>query len=216
VRLKRSRHSDPALDEWERIFRSRAHEKPEYDGWLEKYVGEIAGHCFETVIDLGCGAGGNSLFLSERGIGPVACDYSMQALCIAKKFVPGAMPVLFDYRDGLPFRKACATIVIADLSIHYFSWSCTDEIVRSIAHILCGKGVFLCRVNSIEDTNFGAGRGIEIENHLYEYNGIRKRFFDKNDIESLFASWNVLLCSRSVITRYSAPKILWEIAARKR
>jgi hypothetical protein len=50
--------------------------------------------------------------------------------------------------------------MIADLSLHYFSWDETKKIVNEIKRVLKEDGFLLVRVNSVNDTNYGAGKGI--------------------------------------------------------
>jgi hypothetical protein len=66
------------------------------------------------------------------------------------------------------------------------------------------------------DINYGAGRGVEIERNFFATADGPKRFFDRRAIEALFDSWDVLFRSEYWSGRYRSPKLLWEVAARRR
>jgi SAM-dependent methyltransferase len=200
---------------WEKAFAAREFTLPKYDNWLEKHLGAIRELSTLPILDLGCGSGADSLFLTNRKIKTIGADVSQNALVKTRKLIPGAMTIQFDFRDGLPFRSASAGVIIADLSLHYFPRDATRRIFKDLAATLSGKGIFLCRRNSVHDKNHGAGEGNEVEPGLFENNGHYKRFFDKQAVESLFDGWTVISCAEYTMTRYDAPKILWEIRACK-
>lgn len=87
------------------------------------------------------------------------------------------------------------SIVIADLSLHYFSDEKTKEILQDIKRILILEGYLLIRINTITDINHGAGKGTEIEHHFYKTeDGMFKRFFDEEDIKTIFSDFDVFFC----------------------
>ena len=108
-------------------------------------------------------------------------------------------------------------IIIADLSIHYFSEKLTFNILKEIKRVLTPNGFLLFRVNSINDINYGSKSGIEIEPHLYKINDTYKRFFDKQDINRFFYDWELIYLQEKTMNRYpySKEKVLWVGAAKK-
>lgn len=76
------------------------------------------------------------------------------------------------------------------------------------------RGVLICRVNSREDSNYGAVGHPEIESGLYNVRGVAKRFFSNDDIGNLFANgWTVRDLQLKTIDRYDLPKCIWEFTA---
>ena len=65
---------------WNNIYESKKEKKPIYDLWLDKYKYILDKSKEKSIIDLGCGSGGDSLYLMERGYKVIACDYSEEAL----------------------------------------------------------------------------------------------------------------------------------------
>ena len=200
---------------WNKAISGLELKKPIYDLWLDKY-GEILKESRRTaIIDLGCGWGSDTLYLSERGYRVISCDFSEVALERLKMFIPEADTLLFDMKDGLPFKDGSAQIVVADLSLHYFSWEDTLRIVRDIRRVLAEDGYLLCRVNSVRDGNYGAGQGIELEPGYFQVDGNTKRFFDKDSLERLFDGWNKVYMEEYEIGKYAKPKVVWETAVRR-
>ncbi|WP_367888551.1 class I SAM-dependent methyltransferase [Bacillus wiedmannii] len=166
-------------EHWNEVFADVNLGKPQVDFWLEKYEPMLELAPDGPVIDLGCGYGSDSLFLTERGYRVIACDFSSESLAIIRKYVPGVETNLFDMTGGLPFPDGSARAVVADLSLHYFHWDDTVSIVSEIARVVGTGGLLLARLNSTCDVYYGAGQGIELEPRYYEHEGRRKRFLTK-------------------------------------
>jgi SAM-dependent methyltransferase len=201
---------------WNDDHKKRIGQNPKYDLWLDKHDELLRQSTDIPVVDLGCGLGNNSLYLIERGYKVLACDISEVAVSYVKKHVPGVSTLTFDMLHGLPFDDSSVNVMIADLSLHYFSWNDTISVVREIRRVLTGGGTLLCRVNSTNDKFYGAGQGIVIEENYYSVNGDLKRFFDREAIDNLFCGWNIIYATECKMDRYRHPKILWEIAAKTR
>jgi SAM-dependent methyltransferase len=196
-------------------YLKRQDKKPVYDLWLDKHADVLRVSRHRPILDLGCGLGNDSLYLTERGFQVISCDKSEAAVTAAKKHVPDAHCKVFDMLDGLPFEDDSFSVVIADLCLHYFSWNDTLRIVRDIRRILTSGGVLLCRVNSVNDVNYGAGQGEVIEENYYNVSGNAKRFFDRDQLNALFSGWQLRHVREERLDRFGQPKILWEVAARK-
>ncbi|MHA4413974.1 class I SAM-dependent methyltransferase [Bacillus cereus] len=138
-------------EHWNEVFADVNLGKPQVDFWLEKYEPMLELAPDGPVIDLGCGYGSDSLFLTERGYRVIACDFSSESLAIIRKYVPGVETNLFDMTGGLPFPDGSARAVVADLSLHYFHWDDTVSIVSEIARVVGTGGLLLARLNSTCD-----------------------------------------------------------------
>lgn len=111
------------------------------------------------ILDLGCGTGNDSLYLTSHNKKVIACDYSSVALEDVKKFIPNASTLQIDFAKGLPFNDNSFDIIVADLSLHYFDSNTTIKIMKEVKRVLTAHGILLARVNSINDINYGAGLG---------------------------------------------------------
>ena len=72
-----------ALSMWNSWSKSRKG-KPVYDQWLDEYLRII--NQDDTILDLGCGNGANTLYLIERGYQVLSVDYALEALQNVKDF----------------------------------------------------------------------------------------------------------------------------------
>jgi len=91
--------------------------------------------------------------------------------------------------------------VFANKSIHYFSEQETKQLISELYRIMKPNGVFAFVVNSTNDSNFGAGQGIELEENFYEVRGTTKRFFSKEALEKFFDSehWEFVCMNEGAI-----------------
>ncbi|WP_372812765.1 class I SAM-dependent methyltransferase [Paenibacillus sp.] len=201
---------------WDAIFAGHQAENLRYDLWLEPYAEMLQQRSGRPILDLGCGAGNNTLYAAERGWPVIACDRSGEALKRVNERLPGVPTVRLDLRERLPFDDGIASAVIADLCLHYFSWAETVCMVDDIRRVLSTDGLLLCRVNSTRDQEYGAGQGTEVEPHYYAWEGQLKRFFDRAQVDRLFRGWALLNAEEQVMTRYAKEKQVWMIAAAKR
>jgi SAM-dependent methyltransferase len=199
---------------WNEIYESNIDRKPKYDLWLDKYEDILINTKDTPIIDLGCGFGNDTLYLKEKGYEVISCDFSEKALARLGKFIEKLNSKCFDMKSGLPFDDNSAKIIIADLSLHYFTWEDTLKILKEISRVLTDDGVLLCRVNSVNDVNHGAGQGVEIEENLYDINGRLKRFFNEENLRNLFKDWDIQYINESEINRYKMIKIAWEISVK--
>jgi SAM-dependent methyltransferase len=202
--------------EWDAIYKNLGHGKPEYDRWLDKYESILQQSRDLPIIDLGCGRGNDTLYLHERGYRVVSCDLSDEALKRLTVFIANPVTKHFDMLNGLPFKKDSAKLIIADLSLHYFPWEGTKRVLKDIGRALVTGGHLLCRVNSVRDTNHGAGQGRRIEKNYFEVQGRLKRFFNSDCLEELFRDWSIENMNETTLYRNGKEKILWELAVRKR
>lgn len=192
--------------------------KTAVDPWLERWLPlliERAGE--DPVLELGCAAGRDSATLVDAGLRVVAIELSSEAVERARARVPvGAQFHCRDFRDPFPLPDgATVGVVLASLSLHYFEWDQTLELAHRIHRVLRPDGLLLCRLNSVNDRHYG-GRGPSSvtgrdEDSFYIFDGIPKRFFDRDAVERLFADgWRMRHLEEVMIDRYEHPKVAWE------
>ncbi|KAB2840460.1 MAG: class I SAM-dependent methyltransferase [Burkholderiales bacterium] len=190
---------------------------PEADRWLAPWLATLAEHAKGAgILELGCGEGWDTQSLSQLGVPVSAIDQDATALDQARARAPGASYFLQDLRKPFPVADGSVGIVLASLSLHYFSWPETSELMANIHKALRPGGLLLCRLNSINDHNHGASGHPQIAENFYLVEGRPKRFFDQESLAALFATgWQMLSQTERVIHRYALPKAIWEIAAVK-
>ncbi|WP_374043144.1 methyltransferase domain-containing protein [uncultured Clostridium sp.] len=201
-------------DYWNNIYNSIKNNNITYDLWLEKYKDILEKSKDTNIIDLGCGSGNDSVYLTERNYKVISCDYSIEALNIVKKYIRNSNIVEMDLTKEFPFEDAMAEIIIADLSLHYFDDDTTKNILNEIKRVLKNGGYLIARVNTINDANFNAGNGEEIERHFYLTKYGYKRFFDYEDVQRYFGVFEIEKIEETVMNRYGADKKCFEVLCR--
>ena len=195
---------------WNNVYKDFNKEQIKYDNWLDNF-NDIISKCTTPILDLGCGRGNNVLTLFNKRKDVIPCDISENAIRNVKKIFPEIKDArCFNMIDGLPFDNNSFEIIIADLSLHYFSSKDTKNIILEIKRVLKINGYLIVRVNSINNINHGSGQGEEIENHLYKTkDGILKRFFDEKDIKKYFADFDIKYLKEELMNRHKLPKLHW-------
>ena len=199
---------------WNEVYKERRNNKIVYDNWLDKYL-DILQKSSTPVLDLGCGFGNDTLYLMERGMKVISCDYSVEALANLKRNIPNADARKVDISKKLPFDDEEVDCVIADLTLHYFDNKTTISIMQEIKRILKVGGHLLARVNSVKDVNHGAGQGKELEHNFFFVEGYNKRFFDMEDVNKYFSIIGKVEAHEAEMLRYEKAKKLIEIKVEK-
>ena len=197
-------------DYWDKTHKTYSVGKITHDNWLDDYK-HVLDNCKTEVLDLGCGVGNDTLYLTERGFKVIACDYSDVALKHLKEQLKSVETKWIDISNPLPFKDTTFDLVIADLSLHYFDEKTTIEIMKEIKRILKPNGHLLARVNSIADKNFGAGNGQKIEDNYYFVEGYNKRFFSIEDAKKFFSYIGKTKIKEADMLRYREPKKVIEV-----
>ncbi|WP_418318878.1 class I SAM-dependent methyltransferase [Piscinibacter sakaiensis] len=187
------------------------------DPWLKRWLPLVQESSRTApVLEIGCGSGDDTATLNAAGLAVTAIDLSAAAAAATKRRVPTAIVECRDVREPFPVAEGGAGAVVASLTLHYFPWSETVGLVERIRRTLRPNGVFLCRLNSTEDKNFGATGHPVIERNYYLVDGQPKRFFDEASVDCLFeAGWHVLSKEHLVSRKYVQQKALWEVVLRR-
>ena len=198
---------------WDAIFADAQRITPLDDGWLSKYIEVLRPG--KTIVDLGCGCGTDTLALWRQGIRTVACDFSAVALERLRQEIPEAQTLCLDLTQPFPWASASVDVIIADLSLHYFSEKTTLAIGGELARVLKNSGTLLGRVNAFQEY-IPSESDKEIEEHYYEVNGCKRRYFDVPEVLRLFPLFLISAVSESATDKYGKPKHVLEFSARKK
>lgn len=189
---------------WDDVFIKKINDKILTDDFIkryEKYILDVN----SKILDLGCGMGNTSKVLLGYNKKVIAADSSNVALNFVKNNL-NVETIYLDMLEKFPFKDKTFDLIIADLSLHYFSEKDTFKILNEIKRILKVGGKLLFRVNSIKDNNYGASCKDKIENHYYFAMGMKKRFFDMEDIKYFFSMFNILSVKEEKMLRYEKEK----------
>ena len=181
------------------------------DLWLERWKDVLESARPGTLLELGCGGGRDTRYLTALGLRVIAGDCSAEALDLCRRSAPLAEVRLIDLREPLPFADGAFHVVVASLCLHFFPWSVTLTIMEEIRRSLRPGGFLLLRVNSTRDLRQGPDERREVEPNLFLINGRLKRFFDRDAVGRLTGTgWKMHGLEELKVDRYGSSKFLWE------
>jgi SAM-dependent methyltransferase len=185
------------------------------DPWLDKWLDLIKQKSANgLVLELGCGSGWDTVDLLSAGCKVIASDLSTGNLSAAKLAAPHADNVQLDNGKPLPFATASIGVIVASLSLHYFTWTVTIQIASELKRCLKADGILLARFNSTHDYNYGASPTTsEIEPNFRLVGTSTKRFFDGTSVRTFLQGWDIRFLEENIIHRYEKPKSVWEVMA---
>lgn len=187
------------------------------DPWLDKWLPMLKeGAAAGPVLEVGCGAGEDTETLCNAGLRVVAFDVSPEAVERARARVPGAEFHCASVLERFPLEGSGVPVIVASLSLHYFPWRQTVEVVERLRRTLAPGGRLLCRLNSTEDAYYGAAGHPQIEPQFFSVDGRPKRFFDRAAIERLFGhGWRLRYVKDGSTEKYGPAKAVWELEAER-
>jgi len=186
--------------------------------WLEPWW-HLIEPASSSILDLGSGRGLGSKYLTGMGKRVIAADYAEEALRIVPTVASSVMPIILDMRADLPFPDKSFDIVVAGLSLHYYTWDKTVKILDDIYHKLQGGGCLIARVNAKSDRAYldeVAQNQPEIEPDYRLVRGSPRRFFDEESLLKLLSpGWEILHLVEKTVRPYHSLKNVWEFVCRK-
>ena len=205
--------ASPFKEEWDVAYRKCSRENPYYDRWLEKYDSLLTGLA-PPLLDLGSGYGNDTMWLRCEGRDTVSCDYSLESLRRLRRLAGETKTICCDMLQGLPFQEGTFGAVVANLSLHYFSWRDTVAVFDEIRRVLTARGALFCRMKSLADSEYG--QGDLIEKNYFSIGGRHKRFFAEDELQRLFRRWEVHRLVEGRVRRFKVERTFWEAAVRKK
>lgn len=162
-----------------------------------KAFADINQHLTRPILDLGCGIGHISKYLSDFGFITVGIDVSPKMIQKAKELYPG---ISFEVADmcAMRFPDQSFASAFALYSIIHFDYQTIEVAFREINQVLVNQGSFLISFhlgNEVITHHEFLGEAVMIDLHLLEIDKIR---------ELLVASGFTV---NEVIERYPNPEI---------
>ncbi len=138
------------------------------------------------ILELGCGIGVDAASFAGAGHTVLATDFS-DVIIAKNQFNFSSVPNLtfqtLDIKNLAQFLDNEFDVVYAHLSLHYFPNLLTRHIFSEIHRILRKDGCLCFIVKSTKDPLFG--KGLKIEENMYEDQERPRHFFDKKYSDAL-------------------------------
>lgn len=181
----------------------------------------------ERILDVGCGAGRNALFLANEGFHVVGLDISSTALKLALEKADRAdlKNCVFVRHDflRLPFPDFQFDAVIGCYSIENESLPKIRSALNEMKRVMINKGLVLVTLHSTKHWRFGLGEEINPGTFLTTetIKGKKLRFathfFEKDDAERLFRNIDLnILSIKEAIKVSDKKRAHWIIIAERR
>lgn len=217
VDLSKVLKNDGYVDMWNGWAKKRRG-IPVYDAWLDEYETILKSNKDKEILDLGCGNGADTLYLTDRGYNVISCDFSKEALKNVKGNIPRSKTKYLNMLEKFPFKDEQFFVIVADLSLHYFDENNTLKIMNEIKRILKPSGHLLARVAAVENARGLSGMQ-EVEHNFYFEGDYTKRFFDNEDVERFFEKIGRVEYKKVSMTRdeeeYLKPRMVYQIDVEK-
>jgi cyclopropane fatty-acyl-phospholipid synthase-like methyltransferase len=166
----------------------------------------------DTVLDVGCGAGTKSKYLTEKGLEVLGIDFSEKMIELAAKSVPRAKFMVLDMKESDALNKTFDGIFMQASLLHIPKKEAPD-IIRNIAeHSLKSGGYFYVAVKEIKPGR--PEEEIKVENdYSYPYERFFS-YFTTAEIKNFFQQSNLEIVYENITP---AGKTNWiQIIGRKR
>ena len=198
----------------------------EPDGFIVDLVSPLREKGSKTILDVGCGAGRNAVFLAKEGFYVVGVDISLTALKLALERadsdgVRNCIFVLHDFLE-LPFPDTHFDAAFSSYGIENVPLPRIKKALGEMKRVVRNGGLVLVTLHSPKHWRFGLGR--KIGSHTYlTYDIIKGRkfkflthFFDKEMAERLFHNLDLKILSiREVVKMSDKQRAHWIILSEK-
>ena len=168
----------------------------------------------KKILEIGCGQGRDCLFFASKGIKVAALDYSKVAinglLEHEKQKNLSIDARVYDANKPLPFDSDSFEAVYSHM---FFSMRFTSDelkfILSEVRRVLKNNGFHFFSVRNHNDKFYG--KGIRVDDEIYDINGFQIRFFTKQEIENLSKGFKIL----EIKEEYENPVTLYLVTAKK-
>ena len=168
----------------------------------------------KKMLEIGCGQGRDCLFFTSKGIEVAALDYSKVAigglLEHAKQKNLDIDARIYDAKKPLPFDSGSFEAVYSHM---FFSMRFTSDELKflfsEVRRVLKNNGYHFFSVRNHNDKFHG--KGIRVDDEIYDINGFQIRFFTIQEIENLSEGFKIF----EIKEDYEEPVTLYLVASRK-
>jgi len=221
--------NDQVMGQYEDLYRMghvRTAEIAEPDDFIVEFSLNLKQRRAKRILDVGCGAGRNTVFLAREGFKVVGLDVSPTAVKLASKRadnenVKNCMFVAGSFLD-LPFPDAHFDAAFSSYGIENVPLSGIKKALSEMKRLVRDIGMMLVTLHSTRHWRFGKGRQIgphtfmtsdEIEGKQFRF---VTHFFGEEDARRLFQELNLkILLTKEVVRITGNRRAHWIVVSGK-
>ena len=164
----------------------------EANDFARRSFSQIKYNNFETLLDLGCGNGRDSLFFASEGLNVTSVDFSESGIKklneLSKEKGLKINTIQTDIRK-INFPDDSFDVIYAHLILHYFNDEVTTKIFEKLFRILKKDGLIFIKCKSVEDALYGKGE--KVGKDMYKKGHLR-HFFSEEYMKEKLRDFKIL------------------------
>ncbi|MGC1119713.1 MAG: class I SAM-dependent methyltransferase [Candidatus Methanofastidiosia archaeon] len=150
------------------------------------------------ILELGCGRGRNSVWLSRENLSVTSLDCQFEYILALKKYaVLNNITMNIVQADAveLPFKEDSFGVVLSSAVLAFIKEYARPLVIEEVKRVLKPKGLFVIVEISQKDPSYGKGHLLEKDTYAYE--GETLHFFSPQEMRSLLSSMQVAVLNES-------------------
>lgn len=165
----------------------------EYVPWLPERLRKASA---QSILDLGCGSGWLSVYLSREGFTVTGIDVADHALELGKQWADmESLQIKFDAGDlgDLPYADNSFDAVVANSIIEHLPLSLAVVVMTKLKSVIRSGGTF---IGCFDKVGTGPGEYFKLEDGTQVYTdksrkGMMLRYFPDEELKELLTGWKI-------------------------
>jgi SAM-dependent methyltransferase len=186
------------LSEWDRILPERVYSPEEPDETLVDFVGHLCNGGKKVALDLACGAGRHTVYMTQEGFSVIGADISEAGLKMAGRRLSERRldaALVRSVMCSLPFIDSCFDAVVCTRAIYHQRLEAIRQTISEIGRVLRKDGPVL--IDFLSRRNHSYGKGVMVEKETFiETEGCEKgvvhHFTDRKELRTLFKDFRIV------------------------
>lgn len=181
---------------WQRV--SKPHKELPKLPYIHEITRKMKKFKVKKVLDLGCGSGWLSIFISKYGFDVTGIDASKAAIDLGKAWTSEDNITNINFLVGdllnLPFKENSFDAIVCNSVMEHFRFDQAKIIFDKIHRILTEGGFFF---GCFDQVGTGKGEYFELEDHTHVYTdqmrkGMMLRNYSDQDLKELLSNFDIL------------------------
>jgi len=186
------------LDFWERAWgpvKSAYTQLPKLP-YLASIPETLSKRSVRNVLDLGCGTGWLSVYLTKQGFHVTGLDISVHAIKLAKEWAEKEdLDIHFDVGDiaDMPYPDGSFDAVVANSIFEHFPYDVAEITLKKLKRILVPGGTF---IGCFDKVGGGGGEFYELSDKTHVYTdthrkGMLLRYYNDSELKQILNGYRI-------------------------